>query len=47
MDDLNIIINIMLRKAEFTEWPAADVDGNGTVDVDDMNAVINVMIKKD
>ena len=47
VDDLNIIINIMLRKAEFTEWPAADVDGNGTVDVDDMNAVINVMIKKD
>lgn len=44
VDDLNMIINIMLGKAETTS--AADVTGDGSVDVDDMNAIINIMLGK-
>ncbi|MBQ7690572.1 MAG: dockerin type I repeat-containing protein [Muribaculaceae bacterium] len=44
VDDLNIIINIMLGKADKT--PAADTNGDGNVDVDDMNAIINIMLGK-
>ena len=47
VDDLNIVINIMVRKASMTNWPAADVDGNGLVDVDDLNIIINIMVRKD
>ena len=47
VDDLNIIINIMVRKATLESWPAADLDGNGVVDVDDLNHVINIMIRKE
>ena len=46
IDDMNIIINIMLRKATLQQWPKADVDGNGIVDIDDMNAIINIIVKK-
>ena len=46
VDDLNIVINIMLRKATIDQWPNADVDGSGEVDVEDLNAVINIMVKK-
>ncbi len=46
VDDMNIIINIMLRKATLQQWPMADVDGNGVVDIDDMNVVINIMVHK-
>ena len=44
-DDVNIIINIMLHKADATA--AADVDGSGMVDIDDLNQIINVMLHKD
>ena len=47
VDDLNIVINIMIRKATMERWPAADLDGNGVVDVDDLNHVINIMIRKE
>ena len=46
VDDLNILINIMLRKASITQWPQADVDNNGVVDVDDLNRIINIMVRK-
>ena len=47
VDDLNIVINIMVRKAAMADWPAADLDGNGVVDIDDLNRVINIMVHKD
>ncbi|MBR6283503.1 MAG: dockerin type I repeat-containing protein [Muribaculaceae bacterium] len=47
VDDLNIIINIMLRKATLEHWPAADIDGSGIVDIDDLNHVINIMVGKE
>ncbi len=46
VDDLNIVINIMVRKAAMADWPAADLDGNGVVDIDDLNRVINIMVRK-
>ena len=47
VDDLNIVINIIVRKASNEDWPAADVNGDGTVDVDDMNRIINIMVHKE
>ena len=47
VDDLNIVINIMVRKATLERWPAADIDSNGVVDVDDLNHVINIMVHKE
>ncbi|MBR6284228.1 MAG: M6 family metalloprotease domain-containing protein [Muribaculaceae bacterium] len=47
VDDLNIIINIMLRKANASDYPAADVNNDGSVDVDDMNIVVNIMVGKE
>ncbi|MBR6285255.1 MAG: hypothetical protein IKR25_13340 [Muribaculaceae bacterium] len=47
VDDLNIVINIMVRKTTMERWPAADLDGNGIVDVDDLNHVINIMVHKE
>ena len=47
VDDLNIVINIMVRKAAMEDWPAADLDASGVVDVDDLNHVINIMLHKE
>ena len=47
VDDLNIVINIMVRKAAMADWPSADIDGNGVVDIDDLNRVINIMVRKE
>ena len=47
IDDLNIIINIMVKKATKAQWPNADIDKNGEVDIDDLNIVINIMVHKD
>ncbi len=44
IDDLNIIINMMLNKADKTA--AADLNGDGNVDVDDMNIILNIMLGK-
>ena len=44
IDDANIVINVMLRKAP--EGTSGDVDGNGVTDVDDLNIIINVMLHK-
>ena len=46
IDDLNIVINIMVRKATLAAWPAADINGDGVVDVDDMNYIINILVRK-
>lgn len=46
VDDLNIIINIIVKKATLAQWPKADIDGSGNVDVDDLNTVINIMVGK-
>ena len=47
VDDLNIIINVMLHKANATDYPAADVNNDGAIDVDDMNIVVNIMVGKE
>ena len=45
VDDLNIIINMMLGKAE--KALVADLNADGNVDVDDMNRIINIMLGKE
>ena len=48
IDDLNIVINIMVKKnPDASLEPRADIDGNGVVDIDDLNAIINIMVHKD
>ena len=42
--DVNAIINMMLGKVEAV--PAADLNGDGNVDISDVNAVINLMLGK-
>ncbi len=45
VDDMNIVINMMLHKADPTQ--AADINGDGVVDIDDMNIIINIMVHKE
>ena len=48
VDDLNILINIMLGKANAGDYPGqADIDGSGSADIDDLNILINIMLGKD
>ena len=48
VDDMNIVINIMVRKgATFEQYPAADLDDSGVVDIDDLNIIINIMVNKE
>lgn len=46
VSDVNLVVNIILGKAQFANYPNADVDGNGTVDVTDVNAVVNIILGK-
>lgn len=47
IDDLNILINIVLKKDSATNYEGrAYVTGHGTVDIDDINAVVNIMLHK-
>ena len=46
IDDVNMLINVMLHKADI-DVAVADVNGDGTVDIDDLNKFINVMLHKD
>ena len=39
---MNIVINMMLGKAEKTA--EADLNNDGAVDVDDMNTIINIIL---
>lgn len=46
--DVNIIINIMLGKADASNYPGnADVNGQDGIDVSDANKVINIMLGKE
>jgi len=45
--DVNIIINIMLGKAQASNYPGrADINEDDNVDVSDVNIVINIMLGK-
>ena len=47
VSDVNIVINIMLGKANASDYPGnADCNGDGIVDVSDVNIVINIMLGK-
>lgn len=47
VSDVNILINIMLGKADTTDYTGnADIDGNGIIDITDVNALINIMLGK-
>lgn len=46
VSDVNLVVNIILGKAQFADYPNADVDGNGSVDVSDVNAVVNIILGK-
>ena len=47
IDDLNIIINIMIRKDYATRYDGrADGNHDGVVDIDDLNLCINIMVRK-
>ena len=44
--DVNILVNIMLGKANAADYPNANVDGQGGIDVADVNAIVNIMLGK-
>lgn len=44
IDDVNVLINVLLKKAPSTT--AADVNGDGNADIDDINIVVNKMLGK-
>lgn len=47
ISDVNIIINIMLEKANVSDFPGnADLNGDDMIDIQDINHVINIMLKK-
>ena len=47
VSDVNIVINIMLGKANASDYPGnADCNGDGKVDVSDVNIIINIMLGK-
>lgn len=48
IDDVNIMIDVMIKKASIPEGDKAyyDTDDSGAVDLDDLNAVINYIIHK-
>lgn len=48
VDDVNIVINIMVKKNTNPAYESlADIDGNSVVDVDDLNHIINFILKKE
>lgn len=47
VSDVNIVINIMLGKADTDDYPGnADINGDGDIDVADVNLAINLMLGK-
>ena len=47
VSDVNIVINIMLGKAQASSYPGnADVNSDNKVDVSDVNLIINIMLGK-
>ena len=48
IDDLNILINIILKKDSASRYEGrAYVTGQGVVDIVDINAIINIILRKD
>ncbi|MBR6432201.1 MAG: hypothetical protein IKS64_05045, partial [Muribaculaceae bacterium] len=48
VSDVNIVINIMLGKAQASQYPgSADVNNDSKVDVSDVNIIINIMLGKE
>ena len=48
VSDVNIVINIMLGKAQASQYPGnADVNNDTKVDVSDVNIIINIMLGKE
>ena len=48
VSDVNIVINIMLGKAQASQYPGnADVNNDSKVDVSDVNIIINIMLGKE
>ena len=46
--DVNIIVNIMLGKANATDCPgSADINADGKIDVGDLNIIVNIMLGKE
>ena len=47
VSDVNIVINIMLGKANASQYPGnPDVNNDNKVDVSDVNKIINIMLGK-
>ena len=46
IDDLNLMVNIMMRKSPLADFPYSDANHSGLVDVDDVNLVINSMLRR-
>ena len=47
VSDVNAVINIMLGKAQASDFPGdSDVNDDGMVDVSDVNIIINLMLGK-
>ena len=44
--DVNILVNIMLGKANAADYPNANVDGQDGIDVGDVNMIVNIMLGK-
>lgn len=48
VSDVNAIVNIMLGKAQASDYPGeANLNGDTTIDVSDLNIVINIMLGKE
>ena len=48
VSDVNIIINLMLGKAQVNAFPGtADLNNDNKIDVSDVNIVINIMLGKE
>ncbi len=48
VSDVNIIINIMLGRAQASSYPGnADLTGDGVIDVSDVNKIVNIMLGKE
>ncbi len=44
--DVNILVNIILGKANAADYPNANINGEGGIDVSDVNAVVNIILGK-
>ena len=48
IDDVNLVINHMVKKGQLSERQLANADSNhdGDIDIDDLNTIINIMVGK-